>query len=31
MVTIRQNRYSVSAALAGLRVRAQIGASQIDL
>ncbi len=31
MVTVRQNRYSVPAALAGLRVRAQIGASQIDL
>jgi transposase len=31
MVTVRQNRYSVPAALAGVRVRAQVGASQIDL
>jgi transposase len=31
MVTVRQNRYSVPARLAGLGVRAQIGASEIDI
>ncbi len=30
MVTVRQNRYSVPAALAGLRVRAKIGAREIS-
>ena len=31
MVTVRQNRYSVPAALAGLRVRAQIAAGEITV
>jgi transposase len=31
MVTVRANRYSVPARLAGLRVRAQIGASEIEV
>jgi hypothetical protein len=31
MVTVRQNRYSVPAALAGLRVRAQIVAGEITV
>jgi transposase len=31
MVTVRQNRYSVPACLVGLRVRAQIGASEISI
>ncbi|HEU4904737.1 MAG TPA: hypothetical protein VFT19_01305 [Solirubrobacterales bacterium] len=31
MVTIRQNRYSVPARLAGMRVRAQVGAREISI
>lgn len=31
MVSVRSNRYSVPASLAGRRVRAQIGASEIDI
>jgi hypothetical protein len=31
MVTVRQNRYSVPAALAGLRVRTQIAAGEITV
>lgn len=31
LVTVRQNRYSVPVALAGLRVSAQIGARQIQI
>lgn len=31
MVTVRQNRYSVPAALAGLKVRAQIGAREVTV
>jgi hypothetical protein len=31
MVSVRANRYSVPARLAGRRVRAQIGANEIDV
>ena len=31
MVTVRQNRYSVPARLAGMRVRAKVGARQISI
>ena len=31
MVTVRQNRYSVPARLAGMRVRAKVGAREISI